>query len=134
MPRRSCGCPPGKLRAVARAWASGRGGRKERADDKITQSAVLPDWILEREAAQRDSEIEFADGDADSVGLFMALDTQWRWHPMVGARLGIDYSAVRPTAELLGIALDPARMTDLRLMEAAALDELAKIAARERRR
>ena len=90
--------------------------------------------MLEREATQRDSEIEFADGDADSVGLFMALDTQWRWHPMVGARLGIDYSAVRPTAELLGIALDPARMTDLRLMEAAALDELAKIAARERRR
>lgn len=56
----------------------------------------------------------------------MALDTQWRFHAMSGMRLGLDYPSIRPTADLLGIAIDPEMMSDLRAMELAALDEFAK--------
>ena len=68
--------------------------------------------------------------DADPVNLFFALDTQWRLHAMSGLRIGIDYTAVMPTAQLFGITMTAALMADLRMMEAAALIEMA---ARERR-
>lgn len=45
---------------------------------------------------------------------------------MSGTRIGIDYAAVRPTAELLGLPVDTDVMGDLRVMEMAALDEFAK--------
>ena len=69
--------------------------------------------------------------DAPAVSLFFALDTQWRRHAMTGERLGIDYSAIRPTAELHDIALSPRMMSDLQTMEAAAL---AQFAERDRHR
>lgn len=70
--------------------------------------------------------MELAPSAADSIALFFALGTQWRIHPMSGTRIGIDYAAVRPTAELLGLPIDADVMTDLRSMEMAALDEFAK--------
>ncbi|MBX9727496.1 MAG: DUF1799 domain-containing protein [Sphingopyxis sp.] len=70
--------------------------------------------------------MELAPSAADSIALFFALGTQWRVHPMSGARIGIDYTAVRPTAELLGLPLDADVMADLRSMEMAALDEFTK--------
>lgn len=70
--------------------------------------------------------MELAPSAADSIALFFALGTQWRVHPMSGARIGIDYAAVRPTADLLDLPLNVDVMTDLRSMEMAALDEFAK--------
>ncbi len=76
-------------------------------------------------APVRDDAIEIAAEDADAVRLFLALSTQWRFHPMVGARLGIDYGAIRPTAEAMGLAMTPALFADLQTMEGAALAALA---------
>lgn len=86
------------------------------------------------ESRARDAVIEIVEDDQDIVALFMALGTQWRVHPMSGYRLGLDYAAIRPTAELLGFAINPAIMADLRAMEGAALDEWARKASREARR
>lgn len=60
------------------------------------------------------------------MALFLALDTQWRFHPMLGARLGIDYAAIGPTASAAGLPFTPAMFHDLRAMEAAAIAVLAK--------
>lgn len=76
-----------------------------------------------------DTVIEIREDDQDIVALFMALGTQWRVHPMSGQRLGLDYAVIRPTAELLGFAINPAVMSDLRAMEGAALDEWARASA-----
>lgn len=100
-----------------------------REDDAASQAMILPDWMEKRADAQI---VEIAEEDAQLVALFLALRTQWRWHPMIGQRLGIEYAAIAPTAQLLGIALTPAMMTDLREMENAALDEFARGAKRGR--
>lgn len=73
-------------------------------------------------------EAEIATCDAELVSLFFALETQWRWHPMAGVRQGIDYQAVRPTADLLGVEMTPRIMADIRMMEIAALEEFARAA------
>ena len=113
----------GKLKSVAAAWAGGRGGRAQREDDAATQQAILPKWMAPR--AEREA-IEVSVVDGETIGLFYALDTQWRFHPMSAHRLGIDYQAIRPTAENFGIDLTPQRMVDLREMEAAAMAEFAR--------
>lgn len=69
--------------------------------------------------------IELARDEYEVVSLFLALDTQWRRHPMSGARLGIDYTAIEPTARLMGLEAVPGLLPDLRVMEIAALDVLA---------
>lgn len=66
--------------------------------------------------------------DVPAVALFFALDTQWRRHPFSGARIGIDYAAVRPTADLAGIDVTPDTLPALRIMETAALGALAEAA------
>lgn len=58
--------------------------------------------------------------------LFYALSSQWRVHPMTGTRLGIDYGAIAPTAQLLGLCVDADRFRDLQLMEGAALAAMAR--------
>ena len=66
------------------------------------------------------------------LGLFFALDTQWRKVALVGfgggaiLMTGLDYAAIRPTAELSGITLTPQLFKDLRVMEAAAIKEAAQ--------
>ena len=127
MPRGRAGDSPGKLKAVARAWAGGSGGAKEISDDAATRNAVLPDWLLKR---AEPASIEIVAADEDIVSLFFMLGTQWRTHPMSGMRTGIDYAAVAPTAALLGLSMTPAMMIDLRTMEIAAIEEFARRAAK----
>jgi len=74
---------------------------------------------LRNQAAEQD--IEVGPDEHDAVMLFLSMSTQWRSHPMTGHRLGLDYSAVGPTAQMLGITMTPALFADLREMEATAL-------------
>lgn len=74
--------------------------------------------------------VEIAQGDEDVVSLFFSLGTQWRTHPMSGMRTGIDYAAIAPTAALMGIAMSPEMMIDLRSMEMAAIEVYAARAAK----
>lgn len=69
-----------------------------------------------------------------AVSLFLALGTQWSHAGMTGARTGIRYEAIKPTAALAGIKLRPGMFEDLKIMEAAALHELARRAAEEAKR
>lgn len=65
----------------------------------------------------------------DTLRLFMALGTQWRFAGMDGQPMGIDYAAIAPTAAGLGIETTAERFEDLRVMESVAL-----AAWREKRR
>ena len=61
----------------------------------------------------------------NSVALFFALATQWKWigAGMAGAfRSGLDYTAVQPVATMLGLDLTPRVFNDLRIMESAAIE------------
>lgn len=57
-----------------------------------------------------------------AVQLLVALGTQWRMAAM-GGPVGLDYGAVRPTLQLLGVprAQWPDLFKDLQVMEAAAV-------------
>ncbi|MBA2718524.1 MAG: DUF1799 domain-containing protein [Chloroflexi bacterium] len=60
----------------------------------------------------------------DAVGLFMALQTQWKWigAGMAGAfRSGIDYPAIAPTAAALDVKLTADLFNDIRLLERESL-------------
>ena len=115
------------MKAVAAAWAGGRGGSRIREDDAASQAMILPEWMEHR---ADDQLVEIAEEDADVVALFFALNTQWLRHPMSGQRMGLDYRAITPTAELLDIAVTPSLLPDLQVMEAAAMDEFARAARR----
>lgn len=128
MPPRRPGATAGKLRAIARAWAEGRGAAAERGDDVATQASALPDWLTGTSRA--DGEIAISPNDSPLVALFYALDTQWLLHPMAGVRTGINYAAIAPTASLMGIDMTPSMMVDLRAMELAALSALSRKAGR----
>jgi hypothetical protein len=91
----------------------------------MTQNAILPDWMLAADT-EADKPVELTSEEADSFALFVALDTQWRFHPMAGIRLGLDYMAIEPTARMLGIEMLPQRLLDIRAMEAAALAEFSR--------
>lgn len=88
----------------------------------------IPERFLTRAGAAADEEIEVPREDAPVVALFFALDTQWRRHPFTGQRMGIDYAAVKPTAELAGIELVPGILPALRAMELAAIETFAAAA------
>ncbi len=60
------------------------------------------------------------------MALFVALETQWRWHPMIGLRTGIDYAAIGAVAAASAIAMTPALFNDLRTLEGAAMETWAK--------
>lgn len=122
MPRRRARDPLGKLKAVARRWASGRGGRAARSDDALTAASPRPAWRARVDDAEA---IELPGDDAEAAGLFLALDTQWSWHPMVGARIGLKYEAVPAIAGMMGIEMTPRRFADLKSMEAEALATFA---------
>jgi hypothetical protein len=118
--RRRCrGDPLKKLRSVARAWASPGTGDGAAEDDDPNRDAI--EAHLAQRAGPRDDDIDIHPDEQDSVALFFALASQWRWHPMAGARTGLDYAAVAATATMAGIAMTPARFADLRIMEGAAL-------------
>ena len=71
-------------------------------------------------------EIQLFEDEAHSANLFLALGTQWSRHAMTGHHLGLDYSAIAPTAAMLEIPVGPARFHDLRAMEGAALSQFAR--------
>lgn len=110
------------MKAVATRWASGRGDGPP-ADDAATQSAAAEIAAIEarRRGARPVSAPEIGPDEADAVTLFLSLSSQWRVHPMSGARLGIDNAAIGPTAAMLDITMSPRLFHDIRLMEGAAL-------------
>lgn len=60
----------------------------------------------------------------DSVALFFAISTQWRWTGagMAGLfRTGIDYNALEPTARMAAIEVTPQVFDDIRTLEREAL-------------
>ncbi len=92
----------------------------------VTQQTNLPArFAVARPVAD---EIEIHADDAGTVALFFALGTQWHRHPFSGHRTGIDYSAIRPTAELIDVALSPATLPALQEMEHAAIAVFAEAA------
>lgn len=99
-----------------------------RMADPMTQAAQMPEWMQERLGGTvvAPGEIELAPDEVQPFALFLSLATQWRWCPISGQRLGIDYGAIQTTAAMMDVAVTPALFTDLRRMEAAALDALAE--------
>jgi hypothetical protein len=117
LPAGAEGSPPGKLKAVARRWASGRGGPAKPADDPLTQAAPIP----QRSTPSAEEEIELPEELQKPVCLFFALGTQWRHAGMTGLRIGLDYTAIEATARMLDIEMTPQLLVDLRVMEDEAL-------------
>jgi len=89
----------------------------------VTQMTEIPERFLT--APLPDDDIEIHPDDVPVVGLFMALKTQWLRHPFTGQRMGIDYAAVKPTAELAEIDLPRGILPKLQAMEGAALETFA---------
>lgn len=66
---------------------------------------------------------------APAVGLFMGMETQWRWTGagMAGAfRTGIDYSALSVVASAIGVELTPRILADIRILEGEAVRQWAR--------
>lgn len=93
----------------------------------MTANSIFPDWMEKRIEEER-AMIELSEDEGQSFALFAALDTQWQRHAMTGMRLGLDYGQIEPAARMLKIEMTPARFMDLRVMEAAALNEFARAA------
>lgn len=62
---------------------------------------------------------------APAVLTFFAMDTQWRRGP-TGELTGLDYSALKPIAELLCLTLDAQAFHDVRTMESETLRTVRK--------
>lgn len=92
----------------------------------VTRQAKLPERFLSAPAPGDGDAVEIHVDDVPTVALFLALRTQWVRHPMTGQRIGLDYSQVRPTADLAFIAITPDTLPALQAMEEAALVEFAR--------
>ena len=77
-------------------------------------------------AAAARQEFEVMAENWPAVEAFAALSTQWRRAGMDGTPVGLDYVAVEPTLKLIGRELTPALFGELRLMESAALEAMAR--------
>lgn len=86
----------------------------------VTQNTEIPERFLNG-SRPADEEVEIHRDDAGVVALFFALRTQWHRHAMTGQRMGIDYSQVRPTADLAFIEITADTLPSLQAMEEAAL-------------
>lgn len=91
----------------------------------VTQQTAIPDRFL-RGAAHDAAAAEIHPDDAPTVALFFALSTQWRRHAFTGQRMGLDYAAIKPTADLAGLETSPATLPAIRAMEDAALQAWAE--------
>lgn len=83
----------------------------------------------EQARSTRDA-IEVHEDNLETVLLFDALGSQWRFAGLQAVRIGLDYGAIEPTARMLGVEMTPVRFTEIRLMEQVACRELAKAASR----
>lgn len=125
---------------AARHWARGPAGDPDRVADQFALAGA-PLEIVDQVRANEEAKhplFEVFEENVEAVEAFCALGTQWRIVAgMSGAFWqGLDYAAVPPTLDLMGVPVE--RRADvfagLRLMEAAALplrnakagDELAQ--------
>lgn len=117
---------------AARAWAIGRGGATRRSPDAMSQTANVPEWLQKRLSDNSDApgEVQVPPDEQATLALFLSLGTQWRWCPVTGRRVGLDYAAITPTASLQGTEITPMVFHDLRQMETAALGAIAERRAR----
>jgi Phage related hypothetical protein (DUF1799) len=114
-----------KLKAAAVAWVSGgRGGAADPDDDNADMLAAIQ--ARRNGKSKGTGEIEVPRDEQDALALFLALGTQWKWHPMIPVRTGFDYASIAPVATATGIALTPSLFADLQIMEQAALVEFGK--------
>ncbi len=93
-------------------------------DASADEATIARELAKLPEAEAAPLELDEAD-EGLSACLFLALGTQWRTAGQTGILAGLDYQAIRPTADLLGIPLDRQRFLDLRDMEAEALKTVA---------
>ena len=115
-----------KLTDAARRWAGGGGGRDEAAEDLAAFGVPEEDieaW-QERETEARNFEVWPENWPA--VECFLALSTQWRHAGATGIPTGLDYAAIPAVARLLGHRRGRDLFEKLRIMEAEALDVLAR--------
>ena len=77
-------------------------------------------WSKER---KKEEEFAVLPENWQAVLCFMRLATQWRLGPM-GQRVGLDYPAIQPVLDLMGITPDPDLFDSLQILEAAALEAL----------
>lgn len=105
-----------------------KGGRGGEADADDPHAEAINAHLARRKGNEAKSAhlIEVAPDEEEAVALFMALDTQWRFHPLAGVRTGLDYAAVSPTASMLGLTMNAGLFSDIRIMEGAAMRALAK--------
>lgn len=69
-----------------------------------------------------------------TVALFLDCSTQWRTAGMSGVPVGLDYAAVDLVARTTERTITPAMFAGLRVMEGAAIAEMAQMAAERARR
>lgn len=93
----------------------------------IAMSPELLNAVRKRDRieSRRRNEILIWPDMAPGVITFFAMGTQWQRHPM-GPATGLDYSAILPTAKMLGLEDDfsPEAFHDIRIMEGEALKAL----------
>lgn len=75
-------------------------------------------------AAREPDAFEVLPENRAAVLLFVALGTQWRRAGVDGIRVGLDYTAIGPTAGLMGQEMSPRLFADLRTLEQAALEAM----------
>lgn len=81
-----------------------------------------PEEIRERcEAPESHQVLAVLPEAVDTIRLFLALGTQWRFAGMDGKPTGLIYGSVEPVARMAGIELTEQRFEGLRIMEAEAL-------------
>lgn len=126
MSRWAAGDAGKKLRAAAVAWVTG--GRGGIADPDDPHADAINAHLARRQGKESTAAqlIEVAPDEEEAVALFMALDTQWRFHPLAGVRTGLDYAALTPTASMLCLEMSARLFGDIRIMEGAAMRALAK--------
>lgn len=120
------GHSPGKLEQVARQWAGGRSSVQEvdQFDAECRAFGLDPEAVRWAEDAPSKDVILIWPCMADSVALFFAVSTQWRWTGagMAGAfRTGLDYTILRPTAKNIRVKMTPTVFDDIRTLEREAL-------------
>lgn len=124
--RRQGGHAPKKLERLAREWASGRSlsTDDDEFDDECRKFGVDPAALRWTDDAPTKERAVIWPDMRDSVALFFALSTQWRWTGagMAGLfRTGIDYNAIEPTSRATEITMTPALFDDIRTLEREAL-------------
>jgi hypothetical protein len=115
---------------AARHWAtiytSARGGDDEAAED-MRRSGSSEDEIRAALGDDEDTTFGVWQDNAETVAIFMSLQTQWRVGPM-GGYLGFDYPGMQAALTMRGVKTKSRRQTfeDLQAMERAALRVLNK--------